>query len=318
MFRKMFSAAVLCAATAWGQPALELSPAPDEQIQEDRPCVQVSWPEGSLVPGRSRLWFNGQEVSGECLKSGNFLSFRPFKAPPAGRIEVRFQGEDPKGQPVERKWAFQLTPQAWIKELKHNATADLFEEDVLEVSFRAPTRGRATFQVGQLAPVPMKEQEKGLYVGSLTVRPSDTALNVPVVVKYQCADHQEEARTAAPVKIFGGFYRVKVLSPPDGSLVDQNFTVTGRARKGSRVSVVPKIGFGNTQAPTTNNAAVSGNTQVSSTAGAIPADVDENGNFQVEYGVPILLPNMEVVMAIFAVDADGNRSQPTVVRYRFK
>lgn len=292
---------------------LELVPAPEEKVQEDRPCIQVSWPEGAVLAHKCRLWMNGQEVTGECLRSGRFLSFRPYKAPVAGTVEVRFQAEDPKGQLLEKNWKFLLAPAAWIQNLSHDAKTDLFEEDVLQVQFRAPTRGKANFTVGNLGPVEMAEKEPGLYQGSYRIKSSDTALNSPVLAHYQKADHKEEAVASPPVKVFGGFYRVRITSPADGSLVEQNFVLMGHARPGSRVSVIPKIGFNdNTPSPTTNSNTVAG------TAGSIPAEVDEQGNFQVEYGMPILLPGMQVVMSIFAVDAEGNRSMPTIVRYRFK
>ncbi|MBS2039118.1 hypothetical protein JST97_29315 [bacterium] len=296
----------------WGQ-QLDVLPAPGEKVGEDRPCIQVSWPEGTVLSNRCRLWMNGREVTSECLRSGRFLSFRPYKAPPAGSVEVRFSAEDPKGQTLEKAWSFQLAPTPWIQNLAQDAAGDLFADDDLRVQFRAPARGKASFTIGALGPVEMVEKEPGLYQGCYHVKDSDTSLAAPVTVHYQKGDHQEEAQAPGPVKIFGGFYRVRVLSPADGSLVDQNFVLTGRARPGCRVSVIPKVGFQDDMAaPTTNTNSVAG------TAGSIPADVDEQGNFSVEYGLPILLPGMHLVMSIFAVDSEGNRSMPTIVRYRFK
>ena len=295
-----------------GQP-LELVPAPDEKVVEDRPFISVSWPEGAVVTNRCRLWMNGQEVTGECLRSGHFLTFRPYKAPPTGSVAVRFAGEDDKGQPLERSWKFELAPAPWIQNLSHDGQSDLFEDDLLQVQFRAPARGRASFSIGSLSPVTMVEAEPGSYQGSYRVKSSDVSLASPVTVHYQKGDHKEDASIAPNVKVFGGLYRVRISSPPDNSLVDQTFVLTGHARPGSRVSVIPKIGFSDRLAPPTTNS----NT-VSGTAGSIPAEVDEQGNFQVEYGVPLVLPNMRVVMSIFAIDPEGNRSMPTIVHYRFK
>jgi hypothetical protein len=301
------------AALALAQPVpLEVAPAAGAVVDEDRPCIQVSWPEGTLSSSHCRLWINGREVTNECLRSTRFLSFRPYQGPPAGPMEVRFLSQDGLGQPIEKIWTFQLAPQTWIKDLQHNGQTELFEDDVLEVSFRAPTRGKASFRVGPLNAVPMPEREPGLYAGSLKVRTGDNALGAQLVVTYARADHQEVAQAGQRLNVFGGFYRVKVLSPPDGSVVEQSFVVKGHARPGSRVSVVPRVGFSDVQAPTTTSAAVR------STAGSIPAEVDEHGDFQLEYGLPLVLPGMQVVMTIYAVDPDGTRSVPTVVRYRFK
>ena len=310
--RNSFLFLALLTPSLWAQP-LELVPAPDEKVVEDRPCIQVSWPEGAVLRQKCRLWMNGQEVTGECLRSGNFLSFRPYKAPAPGNVEVRFQAEDSKGQPLEKVWKFLLAPSPWIQNLTHDAKTDLFEDDLLQVQFRAPARGKASFALGNVGPVEMAEKEPGLYQGSYRIKSTDSALSHSLTARYQKGDHKEEAVASPPVKVFGGFYRVRVTSPPDGSVVEQNFVLSGHARPGSRVSVIPKISFSeNTPSPTTNSNSVAG------TAGSIPAEVDEQGNFTVEYGMPLLLPGMQVVMSIFAVDAEGNRSMPTIVRYRFK
>lgn len=292
---------------------LVLVPAPDEKVVEDRPFISVSWPEGAVVANRCRLWLNDQEVTGQCLRNGHYLTFRPYKAPPSGSVAVRFAGEDSKGQPLEKSWTFELAPAPWIQNLSHDGQSDLLEDDLLQVKFRAPARGRASFTIGSLSPVQMVESEPGSYQGSYRVKASDCSLASPVTVHYQKGDHKEDASIAPNVKVFGGLYRVRITSPPDGSLVEQSFVLTGHARPGSRVSIIPKIGFTDRLAPPTTNS----NT-VSGTAGSIPAEVDEQGNFQVEYGVPLVLPGMRVVMSIFTIDPEGNRSMPTIVHYRFK
>lgn len=298
---------------SWAQPPVELVPAPGEVVAEDRPCVQVSWPADSLTTGRCRLWWNGKEVTGDCLRNETFLSYRPFRAPDPGPVELKFSALARDGSLLEKSWKFEVQPVRLVGEVEHNGQGDLFAEDLLEVHFRARPRGKAQFRLPGLDPIPMQEKEPGNYQGSYRIRAGDRAMGVPIVVHYQLGDHREQAQSRQVVKIFGGFYRVRVISPPDGSSVEQNFVLSGRARPGSRVSIIPKIGFDSTQAaPTTNSA------QVTGTAGSIPAEVDADGNFSVEYGVPLLLPGMELVISVYAVEEDGTRSIPTVVRYHFK
>jgi hypothetical protein len=296
----------------WSQP-LEISPTEGETVTEDRPCVQVSWPKGSLQRGQSRLWFNGKEVTSECLRNDDFLSFRPYKSPAEGKTEVRFSSLNASGQPVEKSWSFLLSPASCVQSVEHNGGIDLLQDDVLEVRLRARPKGKASFVAGPVGPIAMIESESGLYVGTHKIRSSDCALGADVVVTLQVGDHRETAKCAKPVKLFGGLYRVKVFSPADGSSVDQSFVITGRARPGSRVNAIAKLGMdSDTLAPTTDS------TQVTGTAGSIPAEVDAEGNFTLEYGLPIHISGMRVVMSIFAVEEDGTRSVPTVVRYRFK
>ena len=47
------------------------------------------------------------------------------------------------------------------------------------------------------------------------------------------------------------------------------------------------------------------------------AEADADGNFSVHYGLPLTLPNMQVVLTVTATDAEGNRSIPTMVRVKF-
>lgn len=296
--------------------ALELVPGPGEKVQELRPCIQVSWPQGTLTGTKSRLWLNGHEVSSECLRNEAFLSYRPFKAPAAGPVSVRFVGEDRQGVPVEKAWTFDVAEQKLISEVFHNANPTgkgLFEHDELVVTCRAKPRGKAHVVVQGWEPIKMSEVEPGIYKAVHRVRTNDSALQNPLKVVYEFEGHREEQHAGDPVKVFGGLYQVRVLSPADGSKVEQNFTLVGQAKPGATVSVIPKIGFGSDgQAPTTNSNRIGG------TAGSIPVEVDADGNFKLDYGLPVLLPGMGVVFTIFSVDEEGTRSMGTVVRYNFK
>lgn len=70
------------------------------------------------------------------------------------------------------------------------------------------------------------------------------------------------------------------------------------------------MGFDTNSAPT--------NTAGGAQLGGIPAEVDPDGYFFVDYGVPVLLPGMKVVFSVYSIDPDGNRSAATVVSYNFK
>lgn len=305
---------VLLAGMAGAQPSLELTPAPGAKVQEQRPCIQISWPAGTVAGSKARLWFNGYEVSQDCLRNDQFVSYRPFAAPSSGPVQVRFEAEDDHGQPLEKSWSFDLQQPRLIQKVSHNGAQEgLYENDDFVIRCQACAGGKAHFEVPGWQPVPMKEIQPGIYEASYRVRSCDTALKQPVKVVYEFDGHREEQVALEPVKIFGGFYRVKVLSPADGSNVDQSFTIVGRAKPGSTVSIIPKLGFGSDgRAPTTMSNAVS------ATAGAIPAEVDKDGNFKVDYGVPLLLPGMGLVMSVYSVDEEGTRSMATVVRYNFK
>lgn len=307
--RKLILAAILgLSGSAWSQP-VEVVPAPGASTLEERPYIQVSWPKGQVPRENVHLFMNGKDVTYSALRSDDYVSFRPHHAT-EGEVEMKFLAVDLHGRPWEKAWQFQVHPQSWVHDLSHTGVRDLFEGDLLRVAFQSSARGKASFQVGDWAPVTMHESEPGYYVGEYRVKTSDSAIAKPLKVHYQLGDHKETLQAKEPVRIFGGLYRVRVDSPGDGARVEQNFHLTGHARPGSRVMILPRLGFDtNSAATTTTNGAQ---------LGAIPAEVDESGNFSLDYGVPVLLPGMKVVLSIYSIDQDGNRSAATVVSYNFR
>ncbi|MBS2040035.1 hypothetical protein JST97_33925 [bacterium] len=307
--KKLILAAILgLSGSAWSQP-VEVVPAPGASTLEERPYIQVSWPKGQVARENVHLFMNGKDVTYSSLRCDDYVSFRPYDST-AGEVEMKFLAVDLHGRPLERAWQFQVHPQALVHDLSHTGAQDLFEGDLLRVAFQSTARGKASFQVGDWAPVAMRESEPGYYVGEYRVKASDSAISKPLKVHYQLGDHKETVQAKEPVRIFGGLYRVRVDSPGDGAKVDQNFHLSGHARPGSRVMILPRLGFDtNSAATTTANGAQ---------LGAIPAEVDDNGNFTLDYGVPVLLPGMKVVLSIYSIDPDGNRSAATVVSYNFK
>ncbi len=137
---------------------------------------------------------------------------------------------DAQGRAIEKTWQFEVKPQAQVHDVTHTGAKDLFEGDLLRVAFQSTAKGKARFQVGDWAPIPMRESEPGYYVGEYRVKPTDSAIAKPLKVHYQLGDHKETVQAKEPVRIFGGLYRVRVESPMDGAQVDQNFHLAGHAR----------------------------------------------------------------------------------------
>jgi hypothetical protein len=307
--KTLIAAAVLgLFGSAWSQP-VEVVPAPGTSTPEERPYIQVSWPKGQVARDNVRLYMNGKDVTYSALRSDDYVSFRPYDST-EGEVEMKFLAVDLHGRPLEKAWQFQVHPQSWVHDISHTGARDLFEGDTLRVAFQSTAKGKASFQVGDWAPVAMRESEPGYYVGEYKVKSTDSAIAKPLRIHYQLGDHKETVQAQEPVRIFGGLYRVRVDTPVDGAKVDQNFHLAGHARPGSRVMVLPRLGFDTNSAATTT----AGGAQL----GAIPADVDADGNFSVDYGVPVLLPGMKVVLSVYSIDQDGNRSAATIVSYNFK
>lgn len=295
-------------------PAAELpvTPGPGETVSEARPVISVQLPRGGTIRHEdARLWVNGHEVTGSSLRTPMFVSYQAPGDMGEGEVQVRFQARTVEGTPVEQAWSFQLRPASRITSVVHDADRELGEYDDLAVEMVAEPGGKAWFEIEGLASeIPMQEVSEGVYRGTYHVGSGDYRLQAPVVGHLQFGPRSSTMQAERPVSIFGHLFQVRVKEPKNGSQVPLNFEIKGRTRPFARISVVPKIGFDEgMSAPSRNDPAAM--------TGSIPGEADAKGDFTIRYGLPLKLPNMQVVLTIVATDAEGNRSIPTVLRLKF-
>ncbi|MGE0491749.1 MAG: hypothetical protein AB7S38_21235 [Vulcanimicrobiota bacterium] len=302
---------MLLVGMAWGAP-LPFSPARGETVTDPRPTVSVDLPnQGNYDHSSARMWFNGREVSAQCLKTPLFVSFRPLSRMEAGSVTVRFSIADLKGQREEWEWSFQVEPRGRIESIHHSAKSELGEYDELVVDMVAEPGGQAWFTLGQDShKFPMTEGETGHYQGTYLVKPGDYKMGVPVIGHLQLGPTTDTIVAEPKVIVFGHIFRVRVDEPKSGSKMPLNFKIKGRTRPGAKVTAVANIGFDNSVSPP-NTITGEGGT------GGIEARADKDGFFEMEYGVPLKLPNMRAALAIFATDDEGQRSVPTILNVHF-
>lgn len=291
--------------------SLSVSPLPDSSVSRDDMMISISV-SGPLADtlnlSRARLFLDEKEVTAQCLRSDGFLTYRPLRAPEPGTVQARL--EFPNG--VERTWAFEIVAPQVIESVTHSATEDsLGEYEEFTVTMKAAPGYKARFLVGEddKKNHPMVEESPGVYVGSYTVAPGDFYLGEPVIGELDLGQRVERKRADKPATLFGHLFRVVIFSPKSGSQTPNNFDIKGRTRPGSKVTFVPKLSFqATTRAPST---------QGSGGDGSFETRADDEGYFTVNYGVPISLPNLSVVMSVFATTPKGERSVPVILRYHF-
>lgn len=289
--------------------SLSVSPLPSSTVRPEELMISVSV-SGPLVEAmnlaQARLFVNGREVTGQCLRTDRFLSYRPPVPPESGKMEARL--EFPNG--VEREWAFEVSRPSAITSVTHSATESLGEYEELTVTLEGEPGLKASFLLGDEEDEhPMTEASRGVYIGTYTVKPGDFYLGEPVTGQLHLGPRVEQLRAKKPVTLFGHLFRVVIYSPKSGSQTPKNFDIKGRTRPGSKVTFVPDLSFQrNSRAP---------NTQGSGGDGSFETRADDQGYFTVNYGVPISLPNLSVVMSVFATTPKGERSVPVILRYHF-
>ncbi len=298
-----------CGATFAQDTSLSVSPLPDTSVRGDDLMISVSV-SGPLVDAlnlsQAKLFVDDREVTMQCLRTDRFLSYRPLTHPAPGPVAARL--EFPNG--VERAWTFTILASQVIQSVTHSATDSLGEYEELVVTMEGEPGLKAGFLLGdEEKEYPMTEASRGVYIGTYTVAPGDFYLGEPVTGILHLGSRNEKQQAKEPVTLFGHLFRVVIFSPKSGSQTPKNFDIKGRTRPGSKVIFVPDLSFRpNTRAP---------NTQGRGGGGSFETRADDQGYFTVNYGVPISLPNLSVVMAVFATTPEGERSVPVILRYHF-
>ncbi|HEY4003446.1 MAG TPA: copper amine oxidase N-terminal domain-containing protein [Candidatus Xenobia bacterium] len=121
----------------------------------------------------------------------------------------------PDGQRARQEgpWRVALGPPAgtWqrprrglIQNVTHNGRAPLYPGQILEVTMSGAPGGQATFGVGYVRNIPMREVSPGTYVGSWTVPPGPRNPAVPVIVRLRLSNGEQQDRRGANVNLMGG------------------------------------------------------------------------------------------------------------------
>lgn len=292
------------------QTSLILTPPPKGEVQAEDLVVSatVSGPlSETLNLGAAKLFVGGRNVTGLCLRTDTYMSFRPMSPMPPGSVEARLEFSNG----VIRQWTFDVVPTELIQSVTHNGKDALGEYQELKVKMEAEPGVRATFSIdNKRKEYPMTEVSRGVYEGTYTVKPGDYYLGVPIQGNLHLGSRKESRDADKPATLFGHLFRVHIVEPLSGKAPSNTFKIKGRTRPGSKVSLVPRLSLNSkTPAPSSRWSSNGG--------GNIEGRADEDGFFEVEYGLPMKVPGVNVVLSVYAVSPDGERSVPVTLRYNF-
>ena len=294
---------------------ISIDPPAGSQQEAERPTISISFgtPE-SVRYDMTRLWVNGSEVTGNCLKAPTFVSYRPFVALPSGPVTVRAKIYYIDLDPQEFSWTFNLQRSEAIKKIQVTSPHELQTYEDLQVELQGRPHGKAWFEIEDYRyDIPLVEdpQKPGTYKGYYRVRRGDSRLRAQIIGHLELEGQTYSLRYAEPVAIWGQLFKVVVTDPPNGGELPLNFKTKGRTAPNCNISIVPKIGFSDTIDPAN---------RISETdsMGSIPCESDAEGNFEADYGFLIKLPGMHCVFTITATNAQGERSVPYILRVKFK
>ncbi len=313
----LFSLALLVCpqADAANSSDFKLTPKPDAKLTSDRPVIKIRYPKDVIMDFSAvRLWVNDSEVSGNCLRTPTYVSYQSFVDMPEGLVRVHFEGKKLKDKNlVKLDWQFTLTGRVGITMVGHNAVNKvIYNSEKLIVQAQGVPDSKVWFSIEEIADeVDMKEGPTGVYEGAYTVKSTDNNLTAKVTVYLKRGSRTYKKEIPNLAAISGSLFAIRIDEPKQNDLVPLHFKIKGYTRPNAEVSMIPKIGMSasmDTNSEDRNSGAL----------GAIPARADENGYFEIEYGFPIKLPNMQALLIFNAADAEGNRAIPTQLWVKFK
>ena len=166
---------------------------------------------------------------------------------------------------------------------------------------QAPRGGKAWVHIDYLLKkFDLVENFPGNYEGSYKVSTGDYVNKAKVLGYYENSKGQiTEIKANEPLNILTSIFQVMVISPVSGEKVGQYFSIVGRTRPGSKVTLAPGVTFqsGGVKSPSQGQ-------------GGISQYADEEGNFNIYFGLPLRIKGLKFSFTIFAIDPLGNRSLP--------
>lgn len=306
----------VCALTENSLPeSFQATPPPESSVVEERPNVSVKFKNPQITKyDMVRMWFNGVEVTGNCLKTPSFFSFTPFTVIPEGPVTVRIYVPYTNGKHDDCSWTFNLHHPKVIQSVTVVSEEQLSAYQDLWVRIVGRHGCKATFDIEDIAEnLPMEEDpaNPGIYNGKYTVKQSDSALKANIVGHIE-SDFETYSLTSEqhPV-LMGSLFQIIITEPAEGAEVPLSFMIKGRTRPNSNITITPSIGFH-------ENVSSAGSVEHGDSLGSISCVSDENGYFECRYGFLVKLPSLYASLTINAGDPNGERAIPKIIHIKFK
>jgi len=297
-------------------PGIEGLPGPDAALPPGEPSLQVRF-SGDLLPtaSQAQVWIDDEEITEGLLRDGAVL-FVPLPDGLAGGAHTaRVTVPVMTGGTRTAAWSFTIGeatgPPGAVKVTVDPARGTLYQGDLLTVTAKGPPGGKAFCVVDRRIRVDLPEVSAGIYQGTYTVTQADYVMSGSVVVTLTQPDGTATAATAAaPVKIFGQLFTVRVISPVSGARVPWDFVIRGRTRPGARVSIAPNLGGPAQNAPVLGTRPPPMG-QSTSNMGTIECVADATGVFEQKFGFPLRIVPVRYSFFVSARGPGGEEAIPS-------
>jgi hypothetical protein len=191
---------------------------------------------------RSKIFVDGQDVTGSANVSASYVDFKPSAPLGSGQHDVRVVVVDSLGNKSSTDWPFSVADHRLIDRFDTDVQPGtiLSSGQTIKFTMQGPADGDASVSIPGVAhDIKLHQREPGIYRGEYTVQPGDNAAECPVVGHLRTlGGHDLTTVLSNGLNVAGGTPAVPVIiTPTDGSTADGTINVSGTAPPLSTVRV---------------------------------------------------------------------------------
>lgn len=260
-----------------------------------------------------KILINGKDVTDKADITPAFFSYKPEEELPAGKVVVTIVVKDTLGNEARREWAFTVAPpEKPVRGLSVSPKdRALRSDEQVTVRLEGMAGGSATFKLGPLTEIPMREDPTGIYIGTYTVKKGDVLSKAPVAVSFLTRTGERLNLTAPETVTFAA-------GPPTPPIIDYPaetqrvrggfVALSGRSTSDVKIKVVIRYTGKNLLKKTVNGDLTT-----------VEVETDDKGNWKTN---PIILDNpanlqdLTYIAEVIAVREGGELSAPSTVRFK--
>ena len=296
--------------------ARDFAPGESANVNDPRPNISAVFEDqGSGIDrGSVHLLVNGRDVTAEATVTRDFISYKPADPLPAGAQQIELKIADVAGNRKDTRWTFMEQPRAagGIKSVSDDVNHVLQPGDTMHVELNGTPGGKATFSVGNIQNVPMREVQPGHYTRDYTIRRGDDIADKPIAYHLVTPEGEKfEQASGRAVKVNTGKPTPPIVVSPGPNQAPSNpLVIRGTATPNSKVRV--KVDYRNR---------VFGLVAVQGTAADTTVTTDKNGNWQTEpinIGGILGSKGVEYTISATAMNAADEKSDTTTTKFRIQ
>lgn len=271
-------------------------PASDAQVKVFQPEISLTWPLGSALPYKqARMFVDNLEVTGDCLKTGMFISYQPSTPMRRGRHEVRVEiGGN------QQTWSFEVVGVPLLKNALFSARVPVKAFDKVEVEAIGEGQGKAWAEiVGFPEHYALKEHRRGIYRDQFKLPAKIAGKPCQIEVFLEKNGQLDRMVCDGSIAMAAPDLKVEWLSPNPGATVEANVRVRGKTLPDYHVDIAVKAFF-----------------RDGVEFGKLPPEMrrslqaDSEGFFELDYTFPSGFPRLGVHFQAVARDDSDNLSPP--------